>query len=842
MKRDWNKYIRIPYIITVLLIVSSATFAQSTLLKNAEKIYRDNNFIEALGLYEKAIKIYPRDSKINHRLGVCYYETRTNFKKAKKHLKISAAKGIRQSNLYLGKVCFLMYDFDQSEKYFTKYKNYLRHNDDRIPALNTSIEKCQKGLNWLNRIEDITIIDETDVSAFEFFKALPLSAEAGRFEYPENILPIKTDTLIPGFLTERKDRFVFPAVKDGQTDLFDTDKLLDSWSNPNRLSNNINTDSSEIYPFLSTDGITMYFASKGHDGLGDFDLYITRFNADTKSFLPPQNLGFPFNSPFDDYMYVVDEFAETGWFVSNRKAKKDTVTIYKFKPNRYKQLVDSDNKKTLKQRASLLFKWTSEEDTTIVADTDSITIAADVTPILSSVETANQTIRFVINDTIVYTELDQFTSSEAKQQWHKYNNAVTENENTQKKIKELRIEFSNETNAAARNKIAAEVVALENAMFNRAETIANKKIEIRKLEIESILKLQKTNRYKKTELPKPTGSEKEELHPNKVEVPSWQQKPLQIETPDTILPVFQSAALQENFNEIFNQAEIDDLSLAEAKNIEANNRIMHMEELLMQVNMPGDLKKDNRSLWDKVMHLDTTFTPALSRKEIMQKARATQLEGLRQFIDVNNHRFEVLKFKANALAHDSQNKEAQQRVSSIINGAEFYKNDANKYVKDDYVDLGYGAQQLGLAANILKKACQKAEMGVLVGYKAFSTKDVVSAQTKSAVTPEIQKEAVLISEEKPVSEEKTDTISYRVQVGIFSTPLPEEKLSLLNDILTITVSEKQLLKYYSGNYSSKSEAENAVKDLVEKGFTGAFIVPFKNETPISWNEVNLQKK
>ena len=62
--------------------------------------------------------------------------------------------------------------------------------------------------------------------------------------------------------------------------------------------------------------------------------------------------------------------------------------------------------------------------------------------------------------------------------------------------------------------------------------------------------------------------------------------------------------LQQNYTSIFNEAEIADLTLAEAKNIDANNRIMQMEELLLEVNMPEDNAKKNRTLWQKIMSID----------------------------------------------------------------------------------------------------------------------------------------------------------------------------------------------------------------------------------------------
>ena len=60
-----------------------------------------------------------------------------------------------------------------------------------------------------------------------------------------------------------------------------------------------------------------YYASDG-EGLGGYDIFVTRYNTNTDTYLVPENVGMPFNSPYNDYMYVIDEYNNLGWFASDR--------------------------------------------------------------------------------------------------------------------------------------------------------------------------------------------------------------------------------------------------------------------------------------------------------------------------------------------------------------------------------------------------------------------------------------------------------------------------------------------------------------------------------------------
>lgn len=113
----------------------------------------------------------------------------------------------------------------------------------------------------------------------------------------------------------------------GLADIWVVDVLEDgTFGEPENLGRPINTEGRESFPFLSDTG-TLYFASDGHPGLGGFDIFVTAPEAEEITVL---NIGSPVNSSFDDFAFIVNDSAKTGFFSSSRKRGMGSDDIYKF--------------------------------------------------------------------------------------------------------------------------------------------------------------------------------------------------------------------------------------------------------------------------------------------------------------------------------------------------------------------------------------------------------------------------------------------------------------------------------------------------------------------------------
>jgi hypothetical protein len=114
----------------------------------------------------------------------------------------------------------------------------------------------------------------------------------------------------------------------GGRDIYRCVKLpTDEWSKPLILGPEINTKYDEDAPFIHPDGRTLYFASQGHSSMGGFDIFHSRVNNEGK-WVEPSNVGYPINTVDDDVFYVTSADSRRAYFSSNRDGGYGRKDIY----------------------------------------------------------------------------------------------------------------------------------------------------------------------------------------------------------------------------------------------------------------------------------------------------------------------------------------------------------------------------------------------------------------------------------------------------------------------------------------------------------------------------------
>lgn len=155
----------------------------------------------------------------------------------------------------------------------------------------------------------------------------------GRWSAPRNINSINTSNWEsqPCVSADGKELyFVRGNKKLGTTDLFVSYRDDNgSWSKAERLGPKINTDGNERSPFIHHDGKTLYFSSDKHPGMGGYDLFVSRRDANGE-WSDPVNLGFPLNSPDDEMNLVVSNDAVKAFISSRRTGGSGGFDIYEF--------------------------------------------------------------------------------------------------------------------------------------------------------------------------------------------------------------------------------------------------------------------------------------------------------------------------------------------------------------------------------------------------------------------------------------------------------------------------------------------------------------------------------
>lgn len=158
---------------------------------------------------------------------------------------------------------------------------------------------------------------------------LPFSSDSYSVEHP--------------FLTKDGKKLYFASDMPGTLGSFDiyyVDVNEDgTYGQPTNLGFTINTNQREQFPFLTEDG-TLYFASDGHQGNGNLDIFMSVKLNDTE-FDKPLNLGSTINSEMDDFNYILDEKENKGYFASNRTGDDNLYTFVR-EENKQQYLVEGE--------------------------------------------------------------------------------------------------------------------------------------------------------------------------------------------------------------------------------------------------------------------------------------------------------------------------------------------------------------------------------------------------------------------------------------------------------------------------------------------------------------------
>ena len=269
--------------------------------------------------------------------------------------------------------------------------------------------------NMREMTQQIVIIDSIVTDKERILPQLRLSSETGTLTTTDKFF----GKAISGhaFLNEMGNKVYFSrSDADGHSHLYTSDKLGNSWSEATPLKGLNDGITDADYPFMMNDGLTFYFAARGEESIGGYDIFFTRYDSRSGQFLKPENIGMPFNSEANDYMYAADEQSGIGYFVSDRRQPGGRVCIYIFILPETRRSYDpsiytEQQIRELADISSIADTWgDGKERQAALARLKAIgtTGAAD-----TSKKVAKTNTDFIINDHTTYTSAQDFRSSKA---------------------------------------------------------------------------------------------------------------------------------------------------------------------------------------------------------------------------------------------------------------------------------------------------------------------------------------------------------------------------------------------------------------------------------------------
>jgi len=328
-----------------LFIFCVAGQSNITLNNNAAyKFYMLEEYNSALQLAESKITEFPKDPTYQYVAGISLFKLNSDIDKAIKYLEFSSNDTSIPVDVFyhLGILYRKNYNFQKSIEALSRYKELSTVNQRQKSNIDKEIATSKNGKTFVAYISDVPVISNDEIESNDFFLYYSVLSKNRKLAYaPENLLAYgdkennhKPIICMPESPAEGT-KVVFSSYGNkpkGDKNIYYIEYKNDgTWSKPKILSPIINSSEDEDYPFLSDDGLTLYFSSKGLFSLGGYDIFVSHFNKEYNSWSEPESLDFPINSPFDDILFICNNNNTTANFSSNRETKQDKLNLYTVK-------------------------------------------------------------------------------------------------------------------------------------------------------------------------------------------------------------------------------------------------------------------------------------------------------------------------------------------------------------------------------------------------------------------------------------------------------------------------------------------------------------------------------
>lgn len=464
------------YIFCLFALVCMGNLSAQT-LNQAKKLFENGAYEEAKTAFSKLIKRSPNSAEYNYYYGASLYET-GELDKSVPYLEKSAKRNYIGAFRYLGKAYADLYRYDEAiENYETHIEWLDEKNRDTEPA-EAELSELRKKARMFKSVEKVAVIDSFVVSKNKFLDAYKISKTSGKIQLGEGGNGMYHEN-------EMGNKRIISEMKDSLMQLYTQEKLLDGWGEKIPIES-LNDSCNVNYPFLMGDGTTLYYASDGEGTLGGYDIFVTRYDSEDNSYLRPSNIGMPFNSTANDYLYAVDEFNNLGWFVTDRNQPTDTVCVYVFVPNESKQTYnyEATDPQVIMDAATLRSIRTTWTDENVVREARQRLAALKYA---EEQEVKKNDFRFIVDDSATYTAWSDFRSKEAQNLYRQLTQKEKDLDHLQLTLRQKRNDYETE-NGLGKKKLEPSILDLEKRIPQLMEEVEKLTFEVRRLEIEKLRK------------------------------------------------------------------------------------------------------------------------------------------------------------------------------------------------------------------------------------------------------------------------------------------------------------------------------------------------------------------
>ena len=224
-----------------------------------------------------------------------------------------------------------LYCFEESLQAYNSALELAQTPEDSLFRLTLQDRQLmsENGKSMMGFVDIPKVVARQKFSLSDFFLYYPLTDSCWR-ALPNQLDSSAAHPYQRAMYVNAEDKDIYWSTTDneGIRNIY-TSSLRDTlWSLPTLLNEQMTSASDEIYPMLSPDGKSLFFSSAGLYGVGGYDIYVSEWDEDSSDWGDPVNMGFPYSSPADDFLYIDSEDGRHSVFASNRDCSADSVWVY----------------------------------------------------------------------------------------------------------------------------------------------------------------------------------------------------------------------------------------------------------------------------------------------------------------------------------------------------------------------------------------------------------------------------------------------------------------------------------------------------------------------------------
>jgi hypothetical protein len=330
----------------IVLFIGLQHFAfgqnQAMLEKEASLSYSKKDFTSALPAYRQLLAKDQLNPDFNFRYGHCLYEV-ANQNDAAKYFDLIIANQLPCDPLvyyYRGRIFQHQYFFQKAISAYQQYEKLSANQKDTYP-ITELIRQCERGVLELKNFQTLPFLSTKEVERNKFYTQYPFAEEGYSIYEAAEVLPKYNAKKgnVPIYCYRRAMKYRILALDDGsgQLDLYIQKKdAANNWAKLIKIEGEVNSSKNEAFGFYDEESQTLYFSSETNS-IGGYDIFKAQLDLQTGKSSTLERLPYPYASPDDDLLFVMDRTRGQVYFSSNRAGQAGRCEIYSLALDQEKQ-------------------------------------------------------------------------------------------------------------------------------------------------------------------------------------------------------------------------------------------------------------------------------------------------------------------------------------------------------------------------------------------------------------------------------------------------------------------------------------------------------------------------